>query len=89
MYFEGASCSRREDPVNPVVVEGVAELQTAPAVIARFLGLLNAKYEHGLRDRLPGPAHQRHDPRASRRGSSAACEEDFTGSATCWRFEAP
>ena len=34
---------------------------------------------HRLRDRLPGPAHQRHDPRASRHGSSAAWRRTSSG----------
>ena len=55
-------------PSTAVVVEGVAELQTAARVIARFLGLLNAEVRHGLRDRLPGPAPQRGDAACSRPG---------------------
>jgi hypothetical protein len=88
LYCEGRVVLSSEDPVNPIVVEGVAEVQTAPAVIARFLALLNAKYETDYEIDFQDPRINA-TIRVRPTWVFGCTEEDFVGSATCWRFDAP
>ena len=88
IYFEGRVVLSSEDPVNPVVVEGVAEVQTAPAVVARFLTLLNAKYETDYEIDFQDPRINA-TIRVRPTWVFGCVEEDFIGSATCWRFDPP
>jgi PPOX class probable F420-dependent enzyme len=74
-----------EDAANPVVVEGVARITRDPAEIARFLALMNAKYETGY-----GPDFLDPDVNATIRVAPqwalGIAEGDFTGSPTRWSF---
>jgi pyridoxamine 5'-phosphate oxidase-like protein len=76
-----------EDAENPVVVEGLAELITAPAGLAILLALENAKYstDYGIEmlDPVANSAYRVRPLWAF--GLQAG---DFTGSPTRWEFEA-
>jgi len=75
-----------EDAENPVVVEGVAELITAPADLATLLALENSKYstDYGIEmlDPVANSAFRVRPLWAF--GLQAG---DFTGSPTRWDFE--
>jgi PPOX class probable F420-dependent enzyme len=74
-----------DDALNPVVLEGRAELITEPAEIARFLDTLNAKYatSYGI-DFLDPEVNATFRARPAQ--VIALREGDFTGSPTRWRF---
>jgi PPOX class probable F420-dependent enzyme len=75
-----------EDAGNPVVMEGVAELVTAPEALDRLLALENAKYDTDYSIELLDPevnAAFRVRPQRV----FALRQEDFTGSPTRWVFE--
>jgi PPOX class probable F420-dependent enzyme len=75
-----------EDAGNPVVMEGVAELVTAPEALDRLLALENAKYDTDYSIELLDPevnAAFRVRPQRV----FALRQEDFTGSPTRWLFE--
>ena len=59
-----------ENAVEPVVIEGTAEVVTDPGALARMLALENAKYRE-LRHRAAGPGRQRHHPGAAALGVRA------------------
>lgn len=75
-----------EDAMNPVIVEGTAELVTEPEALARLLALENAKYNTNYTIELLDPdinsAFQVYPRRAF-----GLRQDDFTGSPTRWVFE--
>jgi Pyridoxamine 5'-phosphate oxidase len=75
-----------DDPRDPVVVEGVAELVSGPEVLRAVLDAENAKYgtDYGLEllDRAVSATF-----RVRPMWAFALSEHDFTGSPTRWRFE--
>jgi PPOX class probable F420-dependent enzyme len=74
-----------EDAHNPVVVEGTAELVTAPEALARMLRLVNAKYATSYTAELVDPAVNA-TIRVRPRWAFGLKQEDFTGSPTRWTF---
>ena len=76
-----------EDPSNPVVVEGVATFERDPAVIARFVDLLNAKYDCGLDVEFQDPDVNA-TIRVTPRRAFGLAGEDLVGTATRWTFDA-
>jgi hypothetical protein len=75
-----------DDPRNPVVVEGVADLVSAPDLLRGVLDAENAKYGTDYGIELLDPAVSacfRFRPI----WAFALSERDFTGSPTRWRFE--
>jgi general stress protein 26 len=85
LYFERRVTVTTDDAVNPVVIEGVVQIEASPAVIARFLTLLNAKYETGYEIDFQDPQINA-TVRVRPAWAFGVSEEDFAGSATCWRF---
>ncbi|MEA2191158.1 MAG: hypothetical protein QOI73_1279 [Solirubrobacteraceae bacterium] len=75
-----------EDAASPVVVEGVAELTRDPREIARFVALLNAKYDtdYGLDFQDPTVNAT---VRVAPRWAFGVSDGDFTGSPTRWSFD--
>jgi hypothetical protein len=75
-----------EDPRDPVVVEGVAELVSGPELLRGVLDAENAKYgtDYGLE--LLDPAVSA-TFRLRPMWAFALSEHDFIGSPTRWRFE--
>lgn len=74
-----------DDPLDPVVLEGRAEVVSDLAVIAYFLDALNAKYGTDYRPDFLDPAVNatlRVDPDQA----IGMLHGDFTGSPTRWRF---
>jgi PPOX class probable F420-dependent enzyme len=75
-----------EDAVEPVIIDGVAELVTEPAALETILALENAKYQTDYGIELL-------DPKVSsvyrvRPGWGFGLRgDDFTGSPTRWSFE--
>jgi Pyridoxamine 5'-phosphate oxidase len=76
-----------EDALNPVLLEGVAELITDPGALATMLALENAKYETDYSIDLLDPAVNA-SFRVRPRWVFGLAEGDFTGSPTRWGFEA-
>jgi PPOX class probable F420-dependent enzyme len=77
-----------EDALNPVVVEGAARITREAAEIARFLGLLNAKYGTGIgADFLDPDVNATVQVRPRR--AFGLLHDDFTGSPTRWEFDPP
>jgi hypothetical protein len=77
-----------EDALSPVVVEGVARITRRADEIARFLGLLNAKYETRIgADFLDPDVNATVQVRPRR--AFGLLHDDFTGSPTSWEFDAP
>ena len=74
-----------EDAQNPVVVEGVAELLTAPADLDQFLALTNAKYSTDYGPEMVDPATNC-AYRMRPRWAFGLRADDFTGSPTRWTF---
>ncbi len=74
-----------ENAVEPVVVEGVAELVTDAETLARTLALMNAKYHTDYSAELLDPAVNA-TIRVRPRWAFALAEHDFTGSPTRWVF---
>jgi hypothetical protein len=75
-----------EDAINPVVVEGVAELLTSPNDLETLLRLENAKYETDYKIDMLDPALNSCF-RVRPRWVFGLKEGDFTGSPTRWEFE--
>jgi PPOX class probable F420-dependent enzyme len=75
-----------DDPLDPVVVDGVAELVQDPDSIAGFLDALNTKYEtdYGL-DFLDPTVNA--TVRIGPRTAFALLAADFSGSPTRWTFD--
>jgi hypothetical protein len=77
-----------EDALSPVVVEGAARITREAAGIARFLGLLNAKYGTGIgADFLDPDVNATVEVRPRR--AFGLMHDDFTGSPTRWEFDPP
>jgi hypothetical protein len=76
-----------EDPENPVVVEGRAELITSPHELALMLKLENAKYATSYGIEMLDPALNS-TFRVRPLWAFGLQAGDFTGSPTRWEFEA-
>jgi hypothetical protein len=74
-----------EDPANPVVVEGEAELLTERADLELLLSLENAKYETSYGMEMLDPA-ENSAFRVRPRWAFGLRTDDFTGSPTRWTF---
>lgn len=77
-----------DDPFEPVIVKGVAELVTDETQLANVLDAENRKYETEYGIEMLDPAINccfRVWPRQA----FGLLERDFTGSPTRWTFEAP
>ena len=74
-----------DDPVDPVIVEGVAEVVTGTDGIRHFLRLVNAKYETDYGLDFQDPAVNA-TVRVAPRTAFALLQADFTGSPTRWTF---
>ncbi len=77
-----------DDPLEPVIVEGVAELVTDDAHLAAFLDAENRKYDTDYGIEMLDPAVNccfRIWPHRA----FGLLERDFTGSPTRWTFSAP
>jgi len=74
-----------EDPRNPVVLEGSAEIVTEGAVILHFLHLMNAKYDTDYGPDFLDPAKNA-SVRVRPRWAFGVAEGDFGGSPTRWEF---
>ena len=73
-----------EDANSPVVVEGSAELISAPERIARVADLMNAKYGGGITvEFLAAHATIRVRPQ----WAFGLAHDDFSGSPTRWEFD--
>jgi pyridoxamine 5'-phosphate oxidase-like protein len=75
-----------EDAENPVVVEGVADLITAPDALATMLSLENAKYSTDYGIEMLDPAANA-SFRVRPLWAFGLQAGDFTGSPTRWDFE--
>jgi PPOX class probable F420-dependent enzyme len=75
-----------EDAMNPVIVEGTAELVTEPEALARLLALENAKYTTNYTIELLDPDINS-ALRVRPRRAFGLRQDDFTGSPTRWIFE--
>jgi PPOX class probable F420-dependent enzyme len=75
-----------EGALNPVVVEGVAEVVTQVARLRRVLGLVNKKYRTEYTMELMDPATNA-TVRVRPRWAFGLREGDFTGSPTRWTLE--
>lgn len=75
-----------EDAGNPVVVEGCAEVTSAPNAIRRFLDLLNAKYSTDYSIEFLDPSVNA-TIRVRPTWAFGLAQADFTGSPTLWSFE--
>jgi PPOX class probable F420-dependent enzyme len=74
-----------DDALDPVILEGDAELVRGPAGIARFLDLLNAKYATAYGLDFLDPALNA-TVRVLPRTAFALLQADLTGSPTRWTF---
>lgn len=74
-----------EDALNPVVVEGTAELITAAADLASMLALENAKYSTDYGIEMLDP-ETNSSFRVHPRWAFGIQDGDFTGSPTRWEF---
>ena len=74
-----------DDPLEPVVVEGVAETVTEPAVLRRTIDAINAKYGTDLAVEFLDPAVNA-TVRVRPVWAFGLLHDDFTGSPTRWRF---
>jgi hypothetical protein len=72
-----------ENAVEPVVVEGLAEVVTDPETLTRMLALENAKYQTDYSIDLLDPAVNA-AIRVRPRWAFGLAEGDFTGSPTRW-----
>jgi PPOX class probable F420-dependent enzyme len=75
-----------EDALNPVVVEGAAEVTRDGEQIARFLALVNAKYATDYAIDFLDPAVNA-TVRVRPSWAFGLADGDFTGSPTRWTFE--
>jgi PPOX class probable F420-dependent enzyme len=74
-----------EDPRNPVVLEGTAEIVTEPGALQRFLDGMNAKYGTDYPLEFLAPARNA-SVRVRPRWAFGVAEKDFEGSPTRWEF---
>lgn len=74
-----------DDPKNPVVLEGLAEIVTDPAGLVRALELMNAKYGTDYTVEFLDPAVNA-TVRVRPVWAFGLLHDDFTGSPTRWRF---
>lgn len=74
-----------ENPVEPVVLEGSAEVVTDGPVLARVIELINAKYATDYTVDFLDPAVNA-TVRVRPARAFGMVEENFTGSPTRWRF---
>lgn len=74
-----------ENAVEPVVVEGLAEVVTDPGALATMLALENAKYHTNYGIELLDPAVNA-TIQVRPRWAFGLAEDDFTGSPTRWSF---
>lgn len=77
-----------EDPLEPVVVEGIAETVTEPALLRRTIEAINAKYGTQLTVDFLDPAVNA-TVRVRPVWAFGLLHDDFTGSPTRWRFDRP
>lgn len=77
-----------DDALDPVVVEGTAQVVADEGGIGRFLGLLNAKYEVDYPLDFLDPAVNA-TVRVRPHTAFALLHSDFAGSPTRWRFPTP
>jgi PPOX class probable F420-dependent enzyme len=75
-----------ENAVEPVVIEGAAEVVTDPQALTRMLALENAKYQTAYSMELLDPAVNA-TIRVQPRWAFGLAEGDFTGSPTRWTFQ--
>jgi general stress protein 26 len=75
-----------ENAVEPVVIEGAAEVVTDPQALTRMLALENAKYQTDYSMELLDPAVNA-TIRVQPRWAFGLAEGDFTGSPTRWIFQ--
>jgi PPOX class probable F420-dependent enzyme len=73
------------DPLNPVIIEGVAEIVTETAAIQRFLDGMNAKYNTDYAIEFLDPAKNA-SVRVRPRRAFGLKENEFEGSPTRWEF---
>jgi hypothetical protein len=74
-----------EDAMDPVVMEGTAELVTEPAALATILALENTKYETSYTIDLLDPSVNS-VYRVWPLWAFGLRHDDFTGSSTRWSF---
>ena len=79
-------CVTTEDASDPVVIEGVADITTEPALLQRVIDLMNAKYHTDFGVDFLDPAINATVGVRPRRVFSLRAG-DFTGSPTRWIFE--
>jgi hypothetical protein len=77
-----------DDPFEPVVVEGLAELVTDEAQLAAVLDAENRKYDTDYGIEMLDPTVN-YCFRVWPRQAFGLLERDFTGSPTRWMFETP
>lgn len=77
-----------QDTTDPVVVEGVAEVVTDPALLARTIELINVKYSVEYTVDFLDPAVNA-TVRVRPHWAFGLVQEDFVGSPTRWRFGGP
>lgn len=74
-----------DDALDPIIIEGKAEVVTAESDIARFLDLLNAKYDVDYQLDFLDPTVNA-TVRISPYTAFALLHSDFVGSPTRWHF---
>jgi general stress protein 26 len=74
-----------DDPYEPVVAEGTAEIVTDPAALRSFLDAMNEKYSTTYEEDFLDPAANA-SMRLRPEKVFALREKDFTGSPTRWTF---
>ena len=74
-----------DDPYEPVVVEGTAEIVTEPAALRVFLDAMNAKYETSYEEGFLDPAANA-SMRLRPEKAFGLREKDFTNTPTRWTF---
>lgn len=74
-----------QDTNDPVVVEGIAHIETDPVVLGRTIDLINAKYESGYGVEFLDHAVNA-TVRVRPRQGIGLVQDDFSGSPTRWRF---
>lgn len=74
-----------EDPRNPVVLEGVAEIVDDPALLRRFIAATNAKYDVSYDVSFLDPTRNA-SVRVRPVWAFGVAEDDFSGSPTRWSF---
>lgn len=77
-----------QDTTDPLVLEGTAAFVTEPAVLARTIELINAKYATGYGVDFLDPAVNA-TVRVRPGKAIGLVQDDFSGSPTRWRFPAP